>query len=142
MKINVIIPTFNRFSVLSRAIESVLKQTYKNFDLTIVDDGSTDDSYSLVKTYFDDKRVHYIRTDNRGVSAARNLGVCLTRGEFVSFLDSDDEWLEDKLEKQQSKLNFDFPKIIADKKAEVNVEVYKKMFAKIRKKKKRKKKKK
>ena len=100
MKINVIIPTFNRFSVLSRAIESVLKQTYKNFDLTIVDDGSTDDSYSLVKTYFDDKRVHYIRTDNRGVSAARNLGVCLTRGEFVSFLDSDDEWLEDKLEKQ------------------------------------------
>ena len=100
MKVSVIVPTFNRASLLPRAIDSVLSQSYQDFDLTIVDDGSTDETYNLVKSYLSNPKIKYIRTDNRGVSAARNLGVALTNGEYISFLDSDDEWLRHKLDSQ------------------------------------------
>ncbi|OUR96784.1 hypothetical protein A9Q84_10610 [Halobacteriovorax marinus] len=102
MKVNIIVPTFNRAEILPRAIESILSQTYKNFDLTIVDDGSTDNTYQVVKKYLELDHVRYVRTDNRGVSAARNMGVSLSSGDYVSFLDSDDLWHADKLELQMN----------------------------------------
>jgi len=102
MKVNVIIPTFNREEILPRAIDSILAQTYENFDLTIVDDGSTDGTYEVVKKYLQHVNVRYIRTDNKGVSAARNIGVSLSSGDYVSFLDSDDLWHPDKLELQMN----------------------------------------
>lgn len=83
-------------------MESVLSQTYKNFDLTIVDDGSTDGTYDIVKKYLSSDNVRYVRTNNKGVSAARNLGVILSSGDYVSFLDSDDLWHANKLELQMN----------------------------------------
>lgn len=95
-KVSVIIPTFNRKEVLPRAIESVLNQTFKDFELIVVNDGSTDDTEELLKNY----NVKVITTDNHGVSSARNIAIESAKGEWLAFLDSDDEWLEDKLEAQ------------------------------------------
>lgn len=99
-KVNIIIPTFNRAYCIERAIDSVLNQTFKDFDLWIVDDGSTDNTGELLTKYGTDKRFNYCRVENGGVSKARNIGVSKTSGEWLAFLDSDDEWLEDKLERQ------------------------------------------
>ncbi|MEI8345912.1 MAG: glycosyltransferase [Pseudomonadota bacterium] len=99
-KIAVIIPTYNRFRVLGHAIESVLAQDYQDFELWIVDDASTDETANLVKKYLS-ARVHYVRVDcNYGVSFARNLGVAMSQSDWVAFLDSDDQWLPQKLSKQ------------------------------------------
>jgi len=102
--ISVIIPTYNRQSTLLRAVESVVKQDYKYFDLWIVDDGSTDQTEDLIKKYIRELKlkvkIYYIKTKNHGVSAARNLGVEKSEGEWIAFLDSDDEWLPGKLTKQ------------------------------------------
>lgn len=99
-RISVIIPCFNREHLLGRAIESVLRQSFDEFELLIVDDGSTDGTRELVQR-FEDPRIEYIRHEtNRGASAARNTGIKRSDGEFVAFLDSDDAWLESKLEKQ------------------------------------------
>lgn len=100
MFIDIIIPTFNRSNTLSRAIDSVLGQTYKDFNLIIVDDGSTDDTQNIVKPYLENKNVHYLFQENKGVSAARNYGIQNSTNEWIAFLDSDDEWLSQKLEKQ------------------------------------------
>jgi glycosyltransferase involved in cell wall biosynthesis len=94
--VSVVIPTYNRANVIQRAVDSVLVQTYKNIEIIIIDDGSTDNTKDLVK----DLNVKYIKTDNMGVSAARNLGVKLSSGDWIAFLDSDDEWLPSKLEEQ------------------------------------------
>lgn len=96
--VSVIIPTYNRAHVLGRAIGSVLAQTYCDFELIVVDDGSTDGTAGLPILH--DKRVTLIRQDNRGVSAARNTGIRHSNGELAAFLDSDDEWLPDKLARQ------------------------------------------
>jgi len=98
--ISVIIPTYNRASVLLRAVDSVLNQNYKNFELIVVDDGSTDETSSLLSPYVTQKKIRYIKQENKGVSSARNLGALDAKGEWLSFLDSDDEWLKIKLEKQ------------------------------------------
>ena len=101
--ISVIIPTFNRSLLLQRAINSVLKQTYENFELIIVDDGSTDNTSEIVKDIIKRKtkqELVYIEQKNEGVSSARNNGVRRSRGEWIAFLDSDDEWLVKKLELQ------------------------------------------
>ncbi len=99
-KVSVIIPTYNRAHLVGRAIQSVLDQTYRDFELIIVDDCSTDNTYEVV-TGFHDERLRYIRHDkNRGASAARNTGIREARGRYVAFQDSDDEWLPEKLEKQ------------------------------------------
>lgn len=96
--VSVIIPTYNRASVLGRAIRSVLAQTFRDFELIVVDDGSTDSTTDLLKT-FDGKLIALVQ-DNRGVSAARNLGIKRSTGDVLAFLDSDDEWLPEKLARQ------------------------------------------
>ena len=91
-KISVIIPTYNRAALLPRAVGSVLAQTYADFELLIVDDCSTDDTPAVIAG-FTDSRVRSLRQDtNRGRSAARNTGIGAARGEFLAFLDSDDEF--------------------------------------------------
>ena len=100
MKISVIIPTFNRRYVLHRAIESVVNQTRPPIEIIVVDDGSTDGTRDwLVNTF---PLVKYIYQDNKGVSSARNRGIEVSKGSWVSFLDSDDEWMPTKLEEQES----------------------------------------
>jgi len=94
----VIIPTYNRVASIGRAIESVLSQTYAQYELIVVDDGSTDGTMSLLETYAD--RIRVIHQNNRGVSAARNTGIRAARGVFIALLDSDDCWLPQKLEMQ------------------------------------------
>ena len=98
--VSVVIPTFNRSAVIIRAINSVFNQTFKDYELIIVDDGSSDDTYESLKLFIDTKKIKYFRQNNLGVSAARNLGVKNANGQFVAFLDSDDEWLPHKLNEQ------------------------------------------
>ncbi len=99
MRVNVIIPTYNRSWAVKRAIDSVFAQTYPHFQLIVVDDGSTDDTKRLLDTY-DDPRMVVLTQPNRGVSAARNTGIRAGRGDLISLLDSDDLWLPDKLSRQ------------------------------------------
>jgi len=97
-KVSTIIPTYNRANLLRRAIESVLDQTYRDFELIVVDDGSTDSTEGVVKA-FNDNRIRYIRhMMNRGLSSARNTGIKNANGEYVAFLDTDDEWLPEYLD--------------------------------------------
>jgi len=96
--VSVVIPVFNRESFIERAVNSVLNQTYWNFELIVVDDGSTDNTVKRLKNYVDNIKILY--QSNKGVSAARNLGVKFSKGKYIAFLDSDDEWLPEKLEKQ------------------------------------------
>ena len=98
--VTVVIPVFNRASAVRAAIGSVLSQTFQDFEITVVDDGSTDQTASVVAA-IDDPRIRLIRHDaNRGGSAARNSGIRAGSAPFVAFLDSDDEWLPTKLERQ------------------------------------------
>lgn len=105
-RISVIMPTFNRAFTLTRSIDSVLDQSYTNFELIIVDDGSTDDSFDVIRGYLKDPRVRYIRlSTNKGAQAARNVGIKSATGEYIAFLDSDDEWVPEKLQIQVKKIN-------------------------------------
>ncbi len=97
--ISIIIPTFNRAVFLKKAIESVVSQAYKDFELIVVDDGSEDETSKIV-TDFRDKRIKYIRQSNEGVSCSRNLGIKNSKRNFIAFLDSDDWWDKNKLELQ------------------------------------------
>ncbi|MFO7788089.1 MAG: glycosyltransferase [Halospina sp.] len=97
--ISIVTPTFNRADYLRVAIDSVLAQTYANFEHLIVDDGSTDDTAGVVDSY-GDERIRYFRQENQGQSVARNLGIENSRGEFICFLDSDNAWVPDKLRQQ------------------------------------------
>lgn len=98
--VSVIIPTYNRSSLVPRAIESVRRQTYRNVEILVIDDGSVDDTQSVVRKIPDD-RIRYIRHEiNKGLPAARNTGIRAARGEYIAFLDDDDEWRQDKLERQ------------------------------------------
>ncbi len=98
--VSVIIPAFNRAWALNRALDSVLAQDYDNKEIIVVDDGSTDDTPELLKAYQNDVRI--LVQENKGVSAARNLGVSRSRGEFIALLDSDDAWETEKLSCQVS----------------------------------------
>jgi len=98
--ISVIIPTYNRADRIGVAVESVLAQTDRDWELIIVDDGSTDDTETVVQS-FDDDRIKYIRQENHGVSAARNQGIKRARGGLIAFLDSDDRWEPRKSEVQR-----------------------------------------
>ena len=96
----VIIPTYNRAALLIEALNSVLAQTFQDFEVIIVDDGSTDDTADRLKPFLTDSRVRYVRQINGGPARARNYGIREAHGEFIALLDSDDLWLPTKLEKQ------------------------------------------
>jgi glycosyltransferase involved in cell wall biosynthesis len=105
---SVIIPTYNRANFLYKAIESVLSQTYKGFELIIIDDGSTDNTKEIISKY-QDERIIYFYQENKERSAARNQGIALSSGKYICFLDSDDYYLNNRLEllyKEIEKLNF------------------------------------
>lgn len=97
--ISVIIPSYNRRSSISVAIESVLKQSFADWELIVVDDGSEDGTGEVVENFLSDTRIKYFWQENKGVSAARNKGVCISSGKYLTFLDSDDkvtnDWLLD-----------------------------------------------
>lgn len=98
--VSIILPTYNRAATIRRSIDSVLRQTYSNFELLVIDDGSTDGTGDIVRSINDD-RIRYIEIDkNMGAAAARNAGVENSVGGLLAFQDSDDEWLPDKLKKQ------------------------------------------
>jgi glycosyltransferase involved in cell wall biosynthesis len=98
MNISVVIPTYNRIELLKRSIDSVINQTIKPSEIIIVDDGSNDGTEAMVKKKYDSLKL--IKQKNKGASAARNTGIKASSGEWICFLDSDDEWKNDKLEKQ------------------------------------------
>lgn len=100
--VSIILPTYNRAYCIRRAVDSVLCQTWPQWELIVVDDGSSDDTEEIIAAYAAaDNRVRYHRQpNNRGVSAARNEGIRLARHEYIAFQDSDDVWHADKLEKQ------------------------------------------
>jgi glycosyltransferase involved in cell wall biosynthesis len=95
----VIVPTHNRADVLGRAVASVLAQSLPDLELIVVDDGSTDRTAEVLAG-FDDPRLTGMRQENKGVSSARNLGIAASRGRYIALLDSDDYWLQEKLERQ------------------------------------------
>lgn len=97
-KISVIVPIYNSEKYISKCIESILKQSYSNFELILVDDGSLDNSLFICKNYERDKRVKIIQQDNQGVSKARNIGISIATGEWITFIDSDDEIEENMLD--------------------------------------------
>ncbi len=99
MLVSVIIPTYNRAGHVGCAVRSVLSQTFEGFELIVVDDGSTDATFEILSG-FKDKRLRVAYQENKGVAAARNLGLGLARGLYAAFLDSDDYWMEKKLELQ------------------------------------------
>ena len=98
--ISVILPSFNRGHLLPRALDSMLKQTYNNWELIIIDDGSTDQTEAVVKPYSSKyTSIRYYKMDkNVGACVARNFGLQKAAGEYITFLDSDDEYLPTKLE--------------------------------------------
>jgi len=99
--VSVIIPTYNRAATLERALSSVITQTYQNIEIIIIDDGSTDNTASLLSQgAIDSSPFIYLKQKHKGVSPARNKGISQAKGEFIAFLDSDDEWLPKKLERQ------------------------------------------
>jgi glycosyltransferase involved in cell wall biosynthesis len=97
-KVSVIIPTYNRGRFVGKAIESVLDQNFDDFEVIVVDDGSTDNTHQTLQRY--GNRIRYIYQENAGASAARNTGIKAARGEWLAFLDSDDEWMPGYLAKQ------------------------------------------
>jgi len=98
MQVSVIIPTYNSARFLTEAIDSVLAQSFKDFEILVIDDGSTDETKAVMQRY--GSPVRYIYQANAGVAAARNRGIELSRGKYVAFLDADDAWFADKLETQ------------------------------------------
>jgi len=103
-KVSVIIPVYGVEKYIAGTVQSVLKQTYENFELLIIDDGSPDRSIEICQG-FTDPRVRIIRQTNRGPSAARNTGIRHAQGEYLAFLDGDDLWLPEKLEKHVNHLD-------------------------------------
>jgi glycosyltransferase involved in cell wall biosynthesis len=98
VNVSVVIPTHDRASLVVRALRSVAAQTYHDYEILVVDDGSTDDTESALRTI--EIPMRYLRQSHAGVSAARNRGVAAARGQWIAFLDSDDVWLPQKLARQ------------------------------------------
>jgi glycosyltransferase involved in cell wall biosynthesis len=96
--VSVIIPTYNRAGVICKSIDDVFRQTYKNIELIVIDDGSTDDTQATLRRY--GSRIRWFTQANSGPSAARNRGLEVSRGDIIAFQDSDDLWEPTKLERQ------------------------------------------
>lgn len=99
--ISCIVPVYNGEKYLGEAIESILKQSYRRVEIIVADDGSTDGTASIAARY--GEQVRYLRQANAGTAAARNLGVRVAKGEFFAFLDADDVWPSDKLDRQMAR---------------------------------------
>lgn len=97
--VSVVIPVYNREHTISESIKSVINQTYKDIEILVIDDGSTDATAIEIKK-IDDDRIRYVFQENSGACAARNKGISLSKGEYIAFHDSDDFWRADKLERQ------------------------------------------
>jgi glycosyltransferase involved in cell wall biosynthesis len=97
-EVSVIIPTYNSSRYLTQAVDSILGQSFKDYEVLVIDDGSTDDTQAVMRRY--GSPVRYIHKENGGVSTARNRGIAESRGRYVAFLDADDTWFPDKLERQ------------------------------------------
>lgn len=109
MKFSVIIPVYNAEQTLERCLRSVQIQNFSDFEAIIVDDGSADQSAAIVRKYAEtDHRFRYVYQKNQGVSAARNYGISKAVGEFIVFLDSDDQYKQDYLQ-QFNKLIAEYP---------------------------------
>lgn len=99
--VSIIMPSYNTAKYISESIQSVLNQTYQNWELIIVDDCSSDDTDDIIKSYLHDKRIVYLKNDkNSGAAISRNFALREAKGKWIAFLDSDDLWAKDKLEKQ------------------------------------------
>ena len=110
-KLSVIIPTYNRAEFLRTAIESALNQTFNDIEIIVSDDKSTDYTREVVES-FEDERIKYVRNEgNKGPSATRNTAILASEGEYIAFLDDDDEWLPDKLQRQVEVLDKSQPNI-------------------------------
>ncbi|PIQ89482.1 MAG: hypothetical protein COV72_02955 [Candidatus Omnitrophica bacterium CG11_big_fil_rev_8_21_14_0_20_42_13] len=109
LKVSVIIPTHNCARYLPEAIDSVLNQTYQDFEIIVVDDGSTDNTKTIIEEYIDKfpGKIHYLYQEHRGPGSARNLGIKKSSGEYIAFQDSDDLWLPEKMKKQINLLEQD-----------------------------------
>lgn len=105
-QVSVIIPTYNSARYVVDAVESVLAQTYRDFEVIVIDDGSTDETPEVMKRY--GAPVRYLRQENAGVAAARNRGIAESSGRYVAFLDADDVWLPQKLERQINALAINY----------------------------------
>jgi glycosyltransferase involved in cell wall biosynthesis len=103
-KVSVVLPTYNSACFLGMAIQSVLDQTFQDWELIVVDDGSTDNTRDVVAA-FQDPRIHYVHQENRGAPAALNAGLRLARGAYVAFLGGDDRWMAEKLALQVAQLD-------------------------------------
>lgn len=99
---SIIIPTYNRSGLILRAVESVFKQTFKNWELIIVDDGSTDNTADVIQPYLPDERIYYLKKENSGAPHSRNVGGERAKGDFLVFLDSDDAFRPTKLATEKS----------------------------------------
>src|SRR3990172_5384703 len=100
--VSVVIPTYNRAKSIEKTIRSVLTHTYQDFEIIVVDDGSKDNTSIVVASIVEkDPRIHYLKHEvNQGAQAARKTGVMAAKGELIAFLDSDDVWYPEKLQKQ------------------------------------------
>ncbi len=98
--VSIVIPTYNREHCIGTALDSVMAQTFSDYEIVVIDDGSTDKTDRLVRTYGDRVRYHY--QDNKGIAGARNAGILKSSGAFIAFLDSDDYWVSRKLERQMA----------------------------------------
>jgi glycosyltransferase involved in cell wall biosynthesis len=101
-KVSVVVTCYNYGQYLGGAIDSVLNQTYKNIEIVLVNDGSTDNSEFIASKYFDESRFVYISQENSGQANAKNTGIKASTGVFIAFLDADDRWCPEKLEKQMA----------------------------------------
>lgn len=97
-KVSVVIPTYNREKIITKALDSVFSQTYQDFEIVVLDDGSTDTTRETIKKY--GEKVKYFYQENKGIAGARNSGMKKCSGDYIAFLDSDDYWKPEKLEQQ------------------------------------------
>ena len=100
--VSIIMPTYNSATYIVDAVQSVLQQTYQNWELFIIDDGSTDITKDIIKPFLTNNKIRYIFQDNSGPAKARNSGIKIASGNYIAFLDSDDMWQSNKLEQQIS----------------------------------------